>query len=78
MCVCVCVCVHVCVCVCVVCVNGSYQCSLSPDFVIKRAEKYGGDVSFASYEELEQAYIKEVRLGSSGTSHMRPCCCRVI
>lgn len=28
-------------------------------FVIKRPEKFGGDVSFASYEELEKAYVEK-------------------
>ena len=35
----------------------SILCSV--EFMIQRAEKFGGTVSFTSYEQLEQAYAKE-------------------
>ena len=29
------------------------------DLIIERPEKYGGNVTFSTYEQLEEAYVKE-------------------
>lgn len=34
--------------------------SLLADFVIERAEKFGGTIKFTSYQQLEESYAKGV------------------
>lgn len=48
------------------------------DFIIERNEKFGGTVKFATYQQLEEAYVKEevypLDLKHGVTTHLNQAC----